>query len=76
MEYYVGLDVSLKSTHICIMDQDRRVVWRGSADTQPSMIAEWLKRWKGHLAKVGLETGSMTPKLYHELRAAPSSNAF
>jgi len=25
MEYYVGLDVSLKSTHICIMDQDRRM---------------------------------------------------
>jgi len=68
MEYYVGLDVSLKSTHICVMDRDRQVVWRGSADTQPSMIAERLKKWKGHLAKVGLETGSMTPWLYHELK--------
>ena len=28
MEYYVGLDVSLKSTHICVMDGDRRVVWQ------------------------------------------------
>lgn len=31
MEYYVGLDIShqfiiLKSTHICIVDQDRQVV--------------------------------------------------
>lgn len=57
MECYIGLDVNLKSTHICIVDQDRQVVWRGSADTQPSMIAERLKRWKGHFAKVGLETG-------------------
>ncbi|MFC3321016.1 transposase [Mesorhizobium newzealandense] len=32
------------------------------------MIAERLKRWNGHLAKVGLETGSMTPWLYHELK--------
>ena len=68
MKYYVGLDVSLKSTHICIMDQDRQVVWRGSADTQPSMIAERLKRWKDHLVKVGLETGSLTPWLYHSLK--------
>jgi transposase len=68
VEYYVGLDVSLKSTHICVMDRHRQVVWRGSADTQPSMIAERLKKWKGHLAKVGLETGSMTPWLYHELK--------
>ncbi|MCQ1571681.1 hypothetical protein NFO65_13160 [Neorhizobium galegae] len=43
-------------------------MWRGSADTQPSMIAERLKRWKGDLAKVGLETGSLTPWLYHELK--------
>lgn len=61
MEYYVGLDVSLKSTHICVMDRDRQVVWRGSVDTQPSMIAERMKRWKGNLAKVGLETGSRHP---------------
>ncbi len=68
MEYCVGLDISLKNTHICVMDQDRRVVRRGIADTQPSMIAERLAKWKVHLAKVGLESGSMTPWLYHELK--------
>lgn len=68
MDYYVGLDISLKSTHICIVDEDRQVKWRGISDTQPQMIAERLKRWKGHIAKVGLETGSMTPWLYHELK--------
>ena len=26
MGYYVGLDVSLKSTHICVLDGERRVV--------------------------------------------------
>lgn len=49
MEYYAGLDVSLKSTHICVMDRDRRVVWRGSVDTQPSMVGERLKKGTGHL---------------------------
>src|SRR5271154_5721949 len=45
MGYYVGLDVSLKSTHICVLDGERRVVWRGVSDTQIAMIAEHLARW-------------------------------
>ena len=43
MEYYVGLDVSLKSTHICVLDGERRVVWRGVSDTQIAMIAGHLE---------------------------------
>ena len=35
MGYYVGLDVSLKRTAICVLDGDGRVVWRGSLDTHP-----------------------------------------
>ena len=35
MEYYVGLDVSLKQTAICVVDGDCEVVWQGCADTHP-----------------------------------------
>jgi hypothetical protein len=65
--YYVGLDVSLKSTHICVLDGERRVVWRGVSDTQIAMIAEHLARWSKQIVLVGLETGSLTPWLYHGL---------
>src|SRR5277367_5690699 len=67
MGYYVGLDVSLKSTHICVLDGERRVVWRGVSDTQIAMIAEHLARWGEQIVLVGLETGSLTPWLYHGL---------
>jgi transposase len=67
MGYYVGLDVSLKSTHICVLDGDRRVVWRGVSDTQIAMLAEHLARWGKQIVLVGLETGSLTPWLYHGL---------
>ncbi len=67
MGYYVGLDVSLKSTHICVLDGERRVVWRGVSDTQIAMIAEHLARWSKQIVLVGLETGSLTPWLYHGL---------
>src|ERR1700679_695274 len=65
--YYVGLDVSLKSTHSCVLDGERRVIWRGVSDTQVAMIAERLARWGEQIVLVGLETGSLTPWLYHGL---------
>lgn len=68
MRYYIGMDVSLKSTHICVLDDDRSIVWRGVSDTHPELIAARLKRWHGCIELLGLETGSLTPWLYHRLK--------
>jgi transposase len=68
MGYYVGLDVSLKATRICVVDEGGRVVWEGVADTHPEMIADRLARFSGELVLVGLETGSITPWLYRSLK--------
>ena len=35
MGYYVGLDVSLKTTAICVVGEDGKVAWQGSSDTHP-----------------------------------------
>ena len=35
MEYYVGLDVSLKQTSICVVDQTGSVVREGVVDSDP-----------------------------------------
>ena len=58
MAYYVGLDVSLKTTAICVVDRDQNIVWQGSADTHPDMILTALDRWIGSIVRIGLETGS------------------
>lgn len=70
MELYAGLDVSLKTTHVCVVRSDRTVVWRGTCDTHVEMLAALLDRWRGSLKLVGLETGSLTPWLFHGLAAA------
>lgn len=31
-EFYAGLDVSDKTTHICAVDKDGKVAWRGMPD--------------------------------------------
>lgn len=70
MPHYVGLDVSQKTTSICIVDEQGRRLWRGVCATHPDPITTQVLRHAGAPAKVGIETGSMTPWLVHGLRAA------
>jgi transposase len=44
--------------------------WRGTCPTDPSVIASLVFRHAGDDAKIGVETGSMTPWLVHGLREA------
>jgi transposase len=54
MEYYVGLDVSLKQTSICVVDQSGSVVREGVVDSDPEAISE--SKAPGAV-RIGLETG-------------------
>jgi len=71
MPHYVGLDVSQKTTAICIVDEQGRRLWQGACITEPGAIAARVFRHAGVVdVKVGVETGSMTPWLVHGLRSA------
>jgi transposase len=43
MEYYVGLDVSLKQTSICVVDQSGSVVREGVVDSDPEAISVYVR---------------------------------
>ena len=68
MTHYVGLDVSQKMTAICVVDSSGGRVWRGQCPTEPEHIRRTVVRHGGKDARIGLETGPMTPWLVHELR--------
>lgn len=70
MPLYVGLDVSQKTTSVCMVDRHGQHHWRGVCSTEPSAIAALVLRHADASARIGLETGSMTPWLVHGLRAA------
>jgi transposase len=70
MPHSVGLDLSQNSTAICVVDASGKRIWRGICPTDPVPISQSVLRHAGADAKVGVETGSMTPWLVHGLRAA------
>ena len=57
MEHYVGLDVSLKLTSICIVDRTGRVEREGVVASDPEAIATFIKLHAPHIVRFGLETG-------------------
>src|SRR5215212_2057221 len=68
MTHFVGLDVSQKTTAICVVDASGRRIWRGVCASAPEVIEQALRRHAGDEARIGIETGPMTPWLVYELR--------
>ena len=68
MTHYVGLDVSQKLTAICVVDETGRRQWRGQCTSDAEPIERTVRRHGGEDARIGIETGPMTPWLVHELR--------
>ncbi|MCF8710244.1 IS110 family transposase [Rhizorhapis sp. SPR117] len=67
MKYYCGLDVSLNKTSICIVNQNGDLIREGEVPTEPEDIHVWLSSLGFPLERVGLEAGSLSPWLCHEL---------
>lgn len=67
MKYFCGLDVSLNSTAICIVNQDGDIVREGQALSEPASIRDWLIKLGLSMERIGLEAGSLSPWLCHEL---------
>lgn len=68
MEYYAGLDVSMKETHLCVVDRDGAIVFEAKTASTLAAIACELARAPS-CRRIVLETGRMTASLHHGLAA-------
>ena len=68
-QHYVGLDVSLEMTSVCVLDEAGAVVWRGKVASTPEAIATAISARAPQAARIGLETGPLCTWHWHSLRA-------
>jgi transposase len=68
VEQYVGLDVSLELTSICIVDGSGKTFWQGKCASTPEAIAATIRARAAGVVRVGLESGPLSAWHWHELR--------
>jgi transposase len=64
MTKYVGLDVSMKETSICVVDGADKIVAEGKVASSPEAIAGFVARHAPDAERIGLETGSLSGWLW------------
>ena len=64
MEQYAGIDVSLESASVCVVDATGRVVREAKVPSEPEALINWFRELGAELARVGLEAGPLSQWLY------------
>lgn len=74
MKHYIGLDVAMKRTFICILDETGKVVHEGSEKTDPHLLADYLQKTGLQISLIGFESGSLSHYLLNSFkeRALPA----
>ncbi len=65
---YVGLDVSLETTAVCVIDDNSAVVWRGKCASTVDGITATIRAYAPAAVRIGLETGQLSNWLTLNLR--------
>lgn len=66
---YVGLDVSLKSVFICVLNEKGKIIQEGEVESTPKAIEDFLIETGVKIEKIGLESGCLTHYLKKGLMA-------
>ncbi len=59
MKYYAGLDVSVKETSVCIVDESGRIHRELKAPSHPDDLVQALRDASLPLLRIGLEAGPL-----------------
>ncbi len=70
MTYYAGLDVSLRTVNICIIDEQGALVAETKLASDVQDIVAYLDDLELNLASIGLEAGTLTQYLTYGLQSA------
>ena len=67
MDHFAGLDVSVKETSVCIVDDTGRVVREAKVASEPEALLQVLSNPAYHFKRIGLEAGPLSQWLFSAL---------
>jgi transposase len=67
MDHFAGLDVSVKQTSICIVDDTGRIVREVKVVSEPEALLQVLANPANHFKRIGLEAGPLSQWLFSAL---------
>src|SRR6202045_4784000 len=70
MDHFAGLDVSVKETSVCIVDETGRIVREVKVASEPEVLLAVLKNPVYHFGTIGLEAGPLSQWLSSALAEA------
>ena len=70
MGHFAGLDVSVKETNVCIVDETGKIVREVKVASEPEALLEVLRNPAYRFKRIGLEAGPLSQWLYSALAEA------
>jgi transposase len=70
MDHFAGLDVSVKETSVCIVDDTGRIVREVKVASEPEALLAVLATPTYHFTRIGFEAGPLSQWLYSALAEA------
>src|SRR5712675_1941968 len=70
MDHFAGLDVSVKETSICVVDDAGKIVREVKVASEPEALLAVLKNLAYHFKRIGLEAGPLSQWLFSALAEA------
>ncbi len=70
MPHYAGLDVSKKTTSICVLDKNGAIVLEGVVASDPTAIADFVRGRGWRCRRIGIEAGALASWLCEGLARA------
>jgi transposase len=64
MEQYAGIDVSLESASVCVVDASGRIVREAKVASEPDALIAWFAKSGVEVSRIGLEAGPLSQWLY------------
>ena len=70
MEYYAGIDVSLKDSSVCILDLNGKIFLEAKVPSEQDLLTEWFTSTGLSFARIGMEAGPLSQWLHAGLSGA------